>query len=104
MGVGNPNWVKGVSGNPAGRKPRTAEEKFVKRMASRVKASDWNEIIDQAVKLAKRGDAPARKWLSDYLMGTPVQRTEITGANGDPLTVQVIKGASYADLQPNREQ
>lgn len=90
MGAGNPNWTKGVSGNPSGRKPRAVEEKFTKRMASRVKLADWDEIIDTAVKLAKRGDPSARKWLSDYLMGTPVNRTEILGKDGTPQEFGVV--------------
>jgi hypothetical protein len=43
---------------------------------------DWSEIIERAILDAKRGDTAARKWLSDYLMGTPIQRLEHTGAGG----------------------
>ena len=54
-------------------------------------SGDWRAIIVKAVSQAKHGDAVARKWLSDYLMGTPPQRHELTGSDGDPLAVQIIE-------------
>jgi len=38
--------------------------------------TDWNTIIDSAVARAKAGDSTARQWLSDYLLGKPVQKQE----------------------------
>jgi len=36
----------------------------------------WTRIITKAVQQAIGGDRHARKWISDYLMGPPVQRVE----------------------------
>lgn len=69
---------KGIGGRP--RKER--EDRFYEVAVSAVSFKDWREIIDAAVKQAKRGDTAARKFLADYLMGTPVQRTELSGKDG----------------------
>lgn len=45
---------------------------------------------------AKRGDTSARKWLSDYLLGLPVQRQEISGPDGGPLPVK-----AYVSISPD---
>ena len=82
-------WQKGQSGNPAGRKPREAERNFLALLSAAVTRQDWVEIADKAVKQAKGGNAEARKWLSSYLMGLPVQRTEITGSDGGSLRLVV---------------
>jgi hypothetical protein len=31
----------------------------------------WSEIVKSAVDAAKKGDAKAREWLAQYLLGTP---------------------------------
>ena len=82
-------WQKGQSGNPAGRKPREAERNFLALLSAAVTRQDWVEIADKAVKQAKGGNAEARKWLSSYLMGLPVQRIEQSGPNGGPQTLVI---------------
>jgi len=41
--------------------------------------ADWARIVQKAVQQALRGDAVARKFLADYLVGTPEQNINITG-------------------------
>ena len=77
-------FVKGHSGGP-GRPKRKVEEEYLDALRLAVSPDDWNAIIGKAVDQAKRGDSTARKWLADYLIGAPVQRTEQTGADGGPL-------------------
>ena len=84
----NGRFVKGNTagkGGNGGRPKRSVEEKYIKALSRRVTMKDWNKIIDVAFQFAKAGDARARQWLSDYLMGKPIQRTEITGADGGPV-------------------
>ena len=71
-------WKPGQSGNPKGRPPKSKEEKFFKTTISSVKLSDWREIVQKAVEQAKRGNPAARKWLSDYLLGPPQQKLDVT--------------------------
>jgi hypothetical protein len=79
-----------TTGNPGGpgRPRKSVEEKYLRKLAASVSLSDWGEIVVKAIADAKRGDAPARKWLSDYLMGTPIQKLEHTGADGGALVIR----------------
>lgn len=82
-------FKKGMSGNPAGRPRKEREERFYEVATTTVTFQDWKEIIQKAVSQAKRGDTAARKFLADYLMGVPVQRTELTGAEGGKIRIDV---------------
>ena len=79
-------FIKGQTGNPNGRPKREREERYLEITVSTVTFDDWREIVTKAKKDAMRGDSVARKWLSDYLLGTPVQKNEITGADGGAIT------------------
>ena len=63
------------------------EEKYLAALYRRVSIEDWNKIIDSTVARAKAGDATARQWLSDYLLGKPVQRQEVSGPDGGAIDV-----------------
>ena len=81
----NGRFVPGQSGNPKGRAARRTEEEYLGAMLGRVTLKDWREIVDKAIGQAKRGDSKARQWLSDYIMGPPVQRLEHSGEGGGPV-------------------
>ena len=74
-------FIKGSVGNPKGRPPKAREERYYEITLSTVTFADWEEIIRKAADQAKRGDYQARKFLAEYLVGPPVQRTEILGDN-----------------------
>lgn len=69
-------FVKGHTGNPNGRMPKTREIKFYDLTVSAISEQDWVGIVDKAKEQAKRGDAIARKWLADYLVGQAVSRID----------------------------
>lgn len=94
----NGKFVKGSSGNPRGRMPKEREEKFYEITMNACTYKDWEVITRKAVEQAKRGDAVARKWLADYLIGAPVQRQEISGKDGEAITVQIVNGVKYDSL------
>lgn len=73
-----------------GRKSKPIEERYLKIFKSSVSPEDWKAIIDRAVLDATRGDAVARKFIADYLIGTPIQRSEITGAEGGPIETKDV--------------
>lgn len=85
-------FVEKNKGGP-GRPPREVEADYHAALIGRVSMQDWGEIVDRAVRDAKKGDPTARKWLSDYIIGPPVQRNEHTGTDGGPLSILV----TYAD-------
>jgi hypothetical protein len=77
-----PNIVPGT--NPQGKLARqsstkklsTKNEEFRTLTAETVKKEDWIEIINKAVEQAKAGNAGARAWLGNYLLGIPRQVPE----------------------------
>jgi len=81
----NGKFAPGNKGGP-GRPTKSKEEKFYRTTLSAVSLRDWREIVKKAVEQAKRGNPAARKWLSDYLLGPPQQRLDVT-SGGDKIRV-----------------
>lgn len=57
---------------------------------STVTYADWADVIKTAVKLAKRGDAQARKFLADYLLGPAAQRINVEGGLDNALIIEYV--------------
>ena len=74
-------------GNGGGRPKRAAEEKYLQLLRDTVTPEDWKMITQTAIARAKAGDNVARQWLSDWVLGKPVERHEVTGADGEPIRV-----------------
>jgi len=85
----NGRFTSEYKGGP-GRPPKKREERFLEITLSTVTFKDWEDIIKKAIDQAKKGNSTARKWLSDYLLGPPVQKTEITGADGNALIIEYV--------------
>jgi hypothetical protein len=85
----NGRFTKGYKGGP-GRPKKEREDKFHEITLTTVTFEDWKAVVRKAVDQAKRGDQQARKWLSDYLIGPPVQRQEVTGADGGPVQTEDV--------------
>ena len=65
-------FVSGSSGNPKGRQSKDRETKYLTVAQRACGFKDWREIVLTAVDQAKNGDAQARRWLSEYLIGKPL--------------------------------
>jgi len=87
----NGRFAKGSTGNPRGRAPREREERYYEILMSAVTFDVWEQIVKKAAEQAKKGDAMARKWLADYIVGSPIQRQEITGKDGNVIEVTIKK-------------
>lgn len=87
-------FIQGHKSN-GGRKARAVEQTYLDVTLGAVSLDDWREIVGKARDQAKRGDSTARKWLSDYILGLPVQRTELSGPDGEPL--QFVEKVIYSD-------
>jgi len=74
-------FVKGYNGGP-GRPPKAREKRYYEITISTCTYKQWTAIIKKAVEQALEGDATARKWLSDYLVGSPKQYLEHSGELG----------------------
>ena len=88
---------KKENGGNGGRPPRKREERYLEIALNTCTFRDWKAIIGKAVEQAIKGDTAARKWLSDYLIGPPAQKHEISGATGGPLQLEYIN--NWRDAQ-----
>ena len=69
-------------------------------MLTSVTYADWKRIIQVAVKQAMRGDNQARKFLADYIIGTPPQRHEHSGRDGEAIPLQINEIIVKAPREP----
>jgi len=83
-------FVKGETGNPKGRSPKEREERYYEITLSTVTFEDWQAIVKKAADQARKGDAVARKWLSDYLVG-PVQQKVDVNTTGE-MVIKWVDG------------
>jgi hypothetical protein len=84
-------FPKGVSGNPTGRPKRTEHaERLYSILQTELTAERWRDIVLKAVDQAKKGDKAARKWLSDYGIGTPEQRMALYAGESTELTIRYV--------------
>lgn len=79
----------GQTGNPKGRPRKSVEEKYLKAVYSAIKPDELKEIMVMLARAAKRGDVQAAKLLLSYVVGMPVQKNEITGADGGTVRISV---------------
>ncbi len=86
----NGRFVKGKTGNPNGRPRRRTEDEYLDATIGCVTIKDWREIVNAAKVKAKRGDPRARQWLSDYLLGPPQQRLQVSGPDDGPIPVALV--------------
>jgi hypothetical protein len=82
-------FVKGTSGNPAGRARREVETQYLNVMLGAVTEDEWQEVVKAMIKQAKRGNVAAATWLSNYLQGKPQERVDIT-SNDETLAAPVV--------------
>jgi hypothetical protein len=85
---------------------------YLKTLARCVDMDDWREVIQKALADAKEGDRHARKWLSDYLVGTPIKRvasivqhrhTKFTDEERAELMTRMILGLDEEDQDEEEE-
>jgi len=86
---GNGRFVKGYGGGP-GRPKKAREVRYSEIMQTACSFKEWRAICKKAVEQAKRGDATARKWLSDNLIGVPKQRMELSGPDEGKITIEYV--------------
>lgn len=77
-----------------GRKPRPTEQQYLEAFKNAVSITDIEAIAIRAVKDAQRGDAQARKFVFDYLVGPPVQKNENNNQNSGEIRIVVERKSS----------
>jgi hypothetical protein len=87
----------------AGRK---AEKDLHELQRVMEEACPYDERVDAfrvMLARAKSGDIGAMKLMFGYLYGTPVQRTEIAGADGNPIVIRNITAIHPTDTRPDAD-
>lgn len=84
-------WLPGQSGNPKGRPPKGHSIVDILTDMMNEKPEIKRALGSKLFQLALDGDLNAIKVVMQYLDGMPVQRTELTGADGEPLAVQLLQ-------------
>ena len=100
-------FLPGGPGGP-GRPARTTEDEYLAAMADVVDVNAWRSIVVRAKEDALAGCSKAREWLSGYLLGKPVSRSEISvGTHADHLEEakeavmrDPLYGAEHGTLEP----
>ena len=85
----------GQSGNPSGSVPSKPFFAALNRAIAQDDAKRLRACAERVLDLAAAGEPWAAQMLADRLDGRPAQA--ITGADGAPLTVQILR---YADDSP----
>ena len=60
------------------------EIKMLEAFHDVVKDEDWKCVIRVALRKAKQGDRWAREWLSDRILGKPLQQVDIHASRDEP--------------------
>lgn len=78
---------------------------YLNAMGEYVTIEDWLYVVERALQDAKDGDRHARKWLSDYLIGTPIRRSETTNVtevrftkNQRAAAIEALLGGEVVDV------
>lgn len=79
-------FKKGEYKGGPGRPKKEREQEYQDILVETVTPQDWKEIIQKTVQMAKKGDTAARKFLADYLIGTPPQHTQNLNVDMTKLT------------------
>lgn len=77
-------FQKGQSGNPGGR-PSPAKQELSALLEAVFTGPRRRKVLTKLIEDAERGDHDARVLLLAYTYGRPVERKELTGADGEPL-------------------
>ena len=99
---GNPEWKKGLSGNPAGKKPGTKNKLTLYREAVLMKQEkkmlqEFPEIIGVLMQKAKEGDMTAMKLYLERVMAAKRVAEENEEKGGQQINI-VIQGAKASKI------
>ena len=93
---GNPNWVKGVSGNAGGR-PATAKE-FREKCREWISEHGLINLSEMALDPKCPHRFKAAELISAYAIGKPVQGISIVDEDGQPATIRMVISKEVEDL------
>lgn len=91
--MANPNWVKGVSGNPKGPPEKQDSLTYLMRTilnepAEGDKKTRARKFVEGILNSADKGNDNCRKLVMQYIEGMPQQRVDMT-SQGEQIGVMV---------------
>ena len=84
-----PPWPKGTSGNPAGGSKKRLLDKVLEELLEAEDSGEAVKIAKALIAKARRGDTRASQLVAERTEGKPNQKVEVTGGNGEPLSIAV---------------
>src|SRR5262245_34063085 len=85
----NGRFKRGYGGGP-GRPCRQTEQTYLHVLIETVPPDQWRKVCEKALAQALEGDAKAREWLANYLIGRPTQAVEVNETRDSPLSLDAI--------------
>ena len=87
----------GPAGNPVAHRMNQLRTMAVKAQ----KPEDVLAVFASLLKAAVNGDVPAAKVYLDFIIGRPIQKIELTGADGEPIGIRIdiLSMAIFQTLQ-----
>ncbi len=83
-------FIKGTSGNPAGRPSLAAEAPVREGIKAAVSAEKVAQVLDRLHSEALHGDVRAAQLFLEYALGKPQQHLDLTSGGGDKLKVAFV--------------
>lgn len=88
-------WKPGQSGNPGGRPKKKLVDELLTELLEASESGEARLIAKKLIALAKKGDTVAAKLVAERTQGKPMQKVEVSGADGGPIqgdfTVRFVK-------------
>lgn len=99
----NGRFLVGGGGGP-GRPSRAVEMTYLAKLSDRISIDDWTAIVDRAIEDARNGDAQARRWLSQYLLGDKANLLQLAAreALGRTAADEIDQLAEDLEIQGDR--
>ena len=91
-------FVKGEYGGGPGRPKRSTEAEYLDALIEVTPIAAWKRIGRKAVQQAERGDPQARRWLSEYLLGKPQERMDLTSGGESIVRAQDLTDDELATI------
>ena len=86
---GKGRFIKGQTGNPNGRPPRATEQEYREAIKEVIPLDRFIRQLEKLAMRADRGDSRAFDKICD-LLGLHVIKNEVTGADGNAITIRVV--------------
>jgi hypothetical protein len=93
-----PRWIKGQSGNPAGRPRKRLFDDYLREALSAKRGAATRALVERLIGEAAKGNVPALKLIAERIGGKPRSAEEIaTANNNEALTLEQVR-AKLAEL------